>query len=50
MSRANTVQIRLLSFLALTPSGQFVELAQLEQTQGIRCGDNLFVPSLVAQG
>jgi len=50
VSRPNTAQLRVLSFLSLTPTGQFVDLAQLEQTRRLRSGDDLFVPSLVAHG
>lgn len=50
MSRPHGAQIRLLSFLALAPGAGFVDLARLEQVNQIRSGDDLFVPSLVAQG
>ena len=50
MSRPNAAQLRVLSFLSLAPTGRLVELAQLEQTQRLRPGDDLFVPSLVAHG
>lgn len=50
MSRLNTAQIRLLSFLALAPGTGFVDLVQLEQAPQIRAEDDLFVPSLVARG
>jgi hypothetical protein len=47
VSRPNAAQLRVLSFLALGPMGQFVELAQFETTRRLRPGDDLFVPSLV---
>ncbi len=50
MSRPNAAQLRVLSFLSLSPTEQFVELAQLEQAQRLRPGDDLFVPSLVDRG
>jgi hypothetical protein len=50
MSRPNAAQIRLLSFLALVPGADFVDLTQFEQVRQVRSGDDLFVPSLVAQG
>ena len=50
MSPPNAAQIRLLSFLALAPSGQFIELARFEQTRRLRPSDDLFVPSLMARG
>lgn len=50
MSLANAAQLRLLSFLALTPIRQFVELTQVEQTRRLRVRDDLFVPSFVARG
>lgn len=50
MSWPNSAQLRVLSFLSLAPTGQFVELAQLEQTRRLRPGDDLFVPSLVDRG
>lgn len=50
MSRPHAAQLRLLSFLALVPGADFVDLAQIDQARQVRSGDDLFVPSLVARG
>lgn len=50
MSRPHAAQIRLLSVLALAPEAEFVDLAHLGQARQVRCGDELFVPTLVARG
>lgn len=50
VSRPSPAQIRLLSFLALVPGADFVDVRQFEQARQVRSGDDLFVPSLVARG
>jgi len=50
VTRPNAAQLRVLSFLALVPSAQFIELTEFEQTRRLRPGNDLFAPSLVARG